>query len=439
MNNDIQYKNITACPICGCNAFVELGKRADGVAIIKCEKCKMGFTEKHPADLSVYYSNHYYHKTDYGSTGSGYEDYSVDAPHSLDWAAYLTRIIRKSGNALDVGCANGYLLEKIGAEFKRFGIEVSQEMANICREIGIEIIGDDINDWNTLESRTGTFDVIMAIAVLEHVADLRGALQNIKQLLSEEGFVIFEVPLLSVDNDNTKWFSSSLEHVFYPTMEGLQRLFQAVFDLPLIGHEVIIQGYASTYIGLACKDPVVYQTLLELHQKYFLENIRDLKTSTEKTCRFLHDVVHAAQITPEHLLLLPDIDQDVLLPHVRRRIMRFWQHDLYWKQEAQTLHQLLTERQNWINQLEQGKSWLESQVLNWQTEAANVQQLEIGKAWLEQQNLEQALKIDALSIRVDQQQQTVEALERQTFRYWVRRVKSLMASLLQALYVRPRQ
>src|SRR5262245_5633147 len=102
-----------------------LQTRSDGVPVLQCEQCQMGFVERYPADLNAYYAGGYYAAKNAVQTGRGYVDYDIDAAHALSWAIYLIRMLRSTGRVLDIGCANGYLLKGLGPRFNQFGIEVN--------------------------------------------------------------------------------------------------------------------------------------------------------------------------------------------------------------------------------------------------------------------------------------------------------------------------
>ena len=221
------------------------------VAVLQCERCRMGVVAERPLDTAVYYSDDYYSSGE--ESESGYSEYSMVATHSLAWASELVRLLRPGGKVLDVGCADGHLLQRLGQPYELYGIEVNERLREHCRRAGIRMLGSDICDERLLAGYSGAFEVITAIAVLEHVTDIRTALDHIRTLLAPEGVLIFEVPLISPTQDNRVWFNSSLEHVYYPTPEGLACLFEAVFKLPLIGREVVIRDYGSTFVGVATR------------------------------------------------------------------------------------------------------------------------------------------------------------------------------------------
>jgi glycosyltransferase involved in cell wall biosynthesis/SAM-dependent methyltransferase len=313
---------VTTCPICGGTSFGRLGERSDGVAVLQCERCRMGVVAEHPLDTATYYSDDYYSSD--SESDSGYSEYSMVAAHSLAWAGELVRLLNPGGRVLDVGCADGHLLRRLGRPYELYGIEVNERLFERCRNAGVRMLGTDICDPRLLAGHGGFFDVITAIAVLEHVTDIRTALEHIRTLLAPEGVLVFEVPLLSPTEDNRVWFQSSLEHIYYPTLEGLAFLFEAVFGLPLLGREVVIRDYGSTFVGLATPSPRKHRELAAFLPRLLDSPIADLESAAERSFRFFFDLVHAAVPTSETVALLADLDPARVSAELLHRLATLW-------------------------------------------------------------------------------------------------------------------
>jgi SAM-dependent methyltransferase len=377
------FVRIESCPICGSRALSLLRSRADGIGVLQCDACRMAFVESHPADLSLLYSDEYYLKPE-AASDSGYVDYDAVAVHSLSWVGHLIRLIRPGGGrVLDVGCANGFLLERLPPAFQRFGIEVNDAMARQCSARGIDIIGRDICDPMLTAAHRGSFDVIVAIATLEHLVDMRGALERIRELLSPGGVFVFEVPLLSQFHDNAVWFNTSLEHIHYPTSEGLRRLLDDVFGLPPIGGELHIEQYASVYVGLVGGNPAAHAQLSALYARLFAGPPGELRTTEEKAFRFFHDVIHAGRTTPELLALLPEIDPAMLGRHLLSRIAALWQKDLAACAAAKAKSE---SQEKWARELEAARDYHAEQSRRWQGETeAHVKMLHREQSQLQEE------------------------------------------------------
>lgn len=321
--------SLAACPVCGETSYGVLGERSDGIEVLQCQRCHMGRVAQRPLDTAAYYSDSYYSSGE--ASEAGYSDYTLVAAHSLAWAAELIHLLADGGAALkvlDVGCADGHLLQRLGPSYEPYGIEANERLREHCAQAGIRILGADICDDSLPAAYGGSFDVVSAIAVLEHVPDIRTALDRIRSLLTPEGVLLFEVPLISPTRDNQIWFNSSLEHVYYPTVEGLAFLFRDVFKLPLIGREVAIQGYGSTFVGLATRSSTRHRKLSERFEHLLDAPSAKLGSRQERSFRFYFNLVHAAVSNAESVALLAEVDPAGLTPELLHRLATLWELDL---------------------------------------------------------------------------------------------------------------
>lgn len=63
----------------------------------------------------------------------------------------------------------------------------------------------DLTCSEHVDRYAGSFDVVLCSHVLEHIPDYRLALQNLSKLLTEEGFVILQVPILERHYVKVTW------------------------------------------------------------------------------------------------------------------------------------------------------------------------------------------------------------------------------------------
>ena len=298
----------------------------------------MGVVEKPPVSTQELYQDDYYFGA--GEREIGYSDYTFVAEHGTAWAASLTRMLASSGRVLDIGCANGHLLKKLMGSHECYGIEVNPRMAGICASAGIRMIGADVFDPQISERYAASFDVVLALAVMEHVSDFRRAVQVALHLLKPQGTLVFEVPLMSGVNSNDVWFRSSLEHIYYPSERALHHLFETVFGLPLAGSEVPIMDYGSTFVGLASKNPQRGEELDRLFRRLALGPTADLVTKDERTFRLLFGLIHAAQTTSDHLDLLRQTPLTELDPLLLKRLVELWIREQQRLESTQTYLQV---------------------------------------------------------------------------------------------------
>ncbi|MGH7361217.1 MAG: class I SAM-dependent methyltransferase [Candidatus Methylomirabilales bacterium] len=96
------------------------------------------------------------------------------------------------GRLLDVGCGSGKFLRQMGAVGWRLtGIEVDAEAAARAREVTPNVF---VGDPTEAPFPEGSFDLITAFHVIEHLPDPLGALRNLVRWLAPGGLLIVEVP-----------------------------------------------------------------------------------------------------------------------------------------------------------------------------------------------------------------------------------------------------
>jgi glycosyltransferase involved in cell wall biosynthesis/SAM-dependent methyltransferase len=291
----------------------------------------MGVINPIPDDLLSLYGDDYYGGTegDKVARAQGYLDYAYTAEHGVSWAAALVKLLRPAGGrVLDIGCADGHLLAKLGPDYAKFGIEATEIAGRIAREQGVELLARDLFDPILIERYRGSFDVITAIAVFEHLSNIRAGVDAALQLLQDDGVLLFEVPLMSAVGNNETWLTSSLEHVWYPTEPALQKLIQDELGAQLVGAEVFITGYASTYVGLVFRIGANEQFIREVATRVLTQQ-SEPASADEAVGRMLLHLVHAATPTHSTIGALVDLPLTELSPSMMKRIATLWQDDLW--------------------------------------------------------------------------------------------------------------
>ncbi len=103
---------------------------------------------------------------------------------------------KKAPRTLDIGCGTGYNLERLrDAGYEHVvGIDLAADALRLCRSRGLEALV--CGDGATPPFQSGTFDLVLALDLLEHLDDDVQALQEFARLLREGGHLIVFVPAL---------------------------------------------------------------------------------------------------------------------------------------------------------------------------------------------------------------------------------------------------
>jgi len=224
-----------------------------------------------------------------------FENYALNVINRLN--------LGKNSFIIDVGSNDGTLLSK----FKNFGMNVlgidpATEIARVANENGVETLNKYLNEdvvEKVIELK-GPADVICANNVFAHIDDLIGTVNNIKNLLKENGVFIFEVSYLVDVYEKTLFDMTYHEHLAYHSIRPLIKFFRnndlELFDVERIPtHGGSIRGFVQKTNGVNKIMPKVnellcYENKLKLsksntYEKYFdnIEIKRNQLTKLLKT------------------------------------------------------------------------------------------------------------------------------------------------------------
>lgn len=109
----------------------------------------------------------------------------------------INQIINLIGNnrtVLDLGCGDGYIMEKIRETGNKVvGVEISSSAIAESRRKGFKVFDLNLNkDWSKyIKSK---FDVVHAGEIIEHIFDTDKFLQNIRNVLKTKGSLVITTP-----------------------------------------------------------------------------------------------------------------------------------------------------------------------------------------------------------------------------------------------------
>jgi SAM-dependent methyltransferase len=130
----------------------------------------------------------------------------------------------KGKSFLEIGCGNGFLLNKIKSEGASdcLGIEPSPVALEGMDEYGIKIIRDFF-DSTKIDKK---FDVVFTNNVIEHIKDPSWFIQEMKKCLKNNGIIINAVPDCENSLSIGDLFLLVHEHYNYFTTESLQNIYK---------------------------------------------------------------------------------------------------------------------------------------------------------------------------------------------------------------------
>lgn len=224
------------------------------VNVVACSRC--GFCFNDTASRREDYDRYYREASKYAdarlSTGAG-----ASVEDSSRLAATAACIFEMAGPTeaaiLDIGCGAGGLLDALVdvGYTQLYGMDPAPACAEAVARRGHHGIVGTLDDHPL---RPGEFDGIILCHVLEHVRDVGSALNAVRQLVSEEGWLYVEVP------DATRYAECliapfqdfNLEHINHFTLRSLGNL------LRVNGWQVMREGSKSLPLPGGNMYPAIY-------------------------------------------------------------------------------------------------------------------------------------------------------------------------------------
>ena len=161
---------------------VDISRIIDSIAKInyhKCSKCDLGFFNPQiPGDDQFY-----------GDLAQDSFYYLHEGKSEFDYSA---KQITNGSSVLDVGSGRGVFSKYLDSSIDYLGLELSSEAVQLAKEDQINILNLTIEDF--VKTTQEKFDFIVSFQVLEHIEDIESFMNSIKELLKEDGKIIFAVP-----------------------------------------------------------------------------------------------------------------------------------------------------------------------------------------------------------------------------------------------------
>lgn len=201
--------------------------------LYRCEKC--GFMQcSQLQDVLSYYER---------IEDASYEDSrQIRALQQYRLLLYVMKI-KKSGRLLDIGASSGILVEQaIAMGYKAEGVEPSRYLCSKARELGLPIHLGKLPHPDVKPS----YDVVTMVDVLEHVNNPIKMLEDMKEVLSDDGVGLLVTPdvgSVMARLMRFKWWHYRIAHIGYFQRSSL------ILALDKVGFEPILFARPGWYFS----------------------------------------------------------------------------------------------------------------------------------------------------------------------------------------------
>ena len=222
------------CNLCGAtdvSTILDVGARG---RVVRCRCCGLGYVSPRPAStLHLYEDEGYFGGDPPGGGGHGYDSYESDLRALEPYFERLAREIagiRPGGALLEIGCAAGSFLARAREQgFAVSGVEPSPSARRLAEAtLGVTVLAPTVEQ---AEVPPQSFDVVVLLQTIEHLADPKATLSRIRQLLRPGGLLLLTTPNRSSwlsRLTGRRWFEyKPPEHLYYFTGATMRRMLAA--------------------------------------------------------------------------------------------------------------------------------------------------------------------------------------------------------------------
>jgi len=209
---------VTSCLYCGGSALSPVTQRSDGIGILKCAACGIMMVDRISDTYEDLYTAEYFEKQK--DTKSGYTSYlSSPVANMIGKYGFARLFAREPGHHLDLGCADGSLIEIFANDgFESRGLEISKAAIEIARTKGLDVRFSKLHGF---PAGLPSSNAITAFDLLEHADRPRQVLKAVYDNLSHGGYLIFSTLSVKREDPSDFWFNHSLEHYVYYNQDNL--------------------------------------------------------------------------------------------------------------------------------------------------------------------------------------------------------------------------
>lgn len=253
-------ETLNSCPICGHEQLAAFLICKDHYVsqeefhIVSCKACGFKFTNPRPTNVEIgsYYKAENYISHSDSQKGLVNKAYHLVRRYTLVKKLQLILSNKKKPNAislLDIGCGTGAFLDVC----KRAGVNcMGIEPDADARDLAEKKHGLKVGAPESINSITpSSLDVVTMWHVLEHVHELQGTIQKIKELLKPYGRAFVAVPnCTSYDAKHYEKFWAAYDlprHLYHFSPDDIRRIC-AQHDLELA--QILPMRFDSFYVSM---------------------------------------------------------------------------------------------------------------------------------------------------------------------------------------------
>lgn len=176
----------------------------------------------------------------------------------------------QSATLLELGCSHGTFLSEMQKKgWKVWGIEPDTEAAQLARDSGLSVQTGYLDDCPAAD---GSFDVVAAWMVLEHVPYPIATLHRMRNLLKDDGQLLLSVPNAGCWEPNVFgrfWYAWDLpRHLHHFTPAAIERILQRIgfTDVRIIHQRNVL--YVLGSLGVLLERVPLTQRLGKVLRRY---------------------------------------------------------------------------------------------------------------------------------------------------------------------------
>ncbi len=177
-----------ACEFQSLGAFEDLSGKVGDAEVLQCRRCGLGITMPPIADVSFLYEGRA--SQDFQQGGSRLAHAIKRVAFGLQAQTLLRQIGHKPARTLDFGCGSGLFTRCLGDQLGQ-GAVTGSDFDPVAPP---DLADRPYLAMQDLDPHKGSFDLVLAMHVLEHDDDAAGLLAKIGSMARPGGTIVIEVP-----------------------------------------------------------------------------------------------------------------------------------------------------------------------------------------------------------------------------------------------------